>query len=148
MKEDPEHILAKFQNLFMGNAGEQYSEKVLTLAYEPLNVGEIENPDGSSRVQGSCGDNMDVSLKLDNTIIAEVKFLTDGCGATLACGSAVTELAKGKTIYQAEKISPQEIIHFLDGLPESHVHCAVLAVQALQRALSTLINPKQQKSGV
>jgi len=146
MKEDPEYIFNKFQNLFMGKTGDRYSEKVLTLAYEPLNVGEIKNPDGSARVQGSCGDSMEVSLKIHNSIITEIRFLTDGCGATLACGSAVTELARGKTIYQAENISPQTIIHYLDGLPESHIHCAVLAVQALQQALSTRIDPNQKKN--
>jgi len=71
-----------------------------------------------------CGDN-----------ISEATFLTDGCGATLACGSVVTELVRGKSGYEALKITVQDVIGYLDGLPASHVHCAVLAVQALHDAI-------------
>ena len=135
MKTDAENVFAKLQGYLMGKASELYSDKVLTLAYEPINVGEIENPDGFGYVKGSCGDTMLVFLMVADGTISDAKFLTDGCGATLACGSAVTDLARGKTPYEASKIQPQSVVRYLEGLPVSHLHCAVLAVQALRKAL-------------
>jgi len=134
MKE-VEKIFNQLNSMLMGETETVYSDKVVTLAYEPLNVGKIKNPDGKSEAQGECGDKMWISFKVENGNIADVRFLTDGCGATLACGSAVTELAKGKTPYQAMKIYPQNVVQYLDGLPASHLHCSVLAVNALKRAL-------------
>lgn len=138
MKNNDNDVFDKLQSLWMGNASEGYSEKVLELAYEPQNVGEIENPDGVGFAHGSCGDRMSIFIKLENQYISDIKFLTDGCGATLACGSAVTQMAKGRTPFEATKIHPQHIVRFLDGLPSSHLHCAVLAVQTLKKALENL----------
>jgi len=131
-------VFDKFQALWMGSASEVYSDKVLELSYEPQNVGEINNPDAVGFARGSCGDRMSIFLKLENGFIADIKFLTDGCGATLACGSAVTLLAKKRTPFEATKIYPQHIVRYLDGLPSSHLHCAVLAVQTLKKALENL----------
>jgi nitrogen fixation NifU-like protein len=140
MPENFEKVFDRIQKLFMGKASELYSDKALTLAFDPLNVGEIENPDGFAKVKGECGDSMQVQLKLAGGNICEARFLTDGCGATLACGSAVTELTKGRTPWDARKIYPQTVVRYLDGLPASHMHCAVLAVQALREALKFLKN--------
>jgi nitrogen fixation NifU-like protein len=117
---------------------EVYSERVIQLAYEPLNIGRIEDPDAITLVKGQCGDRMSISIKMKEGKIDVIRFLTDGCGATVACGSAVTELAKGKTPWNARKIHPQTIIQYLDGLPPSHLHCAALAVQALRQTLDQL----------
>ena len=138
MPDNFEKVFENIQKYIMGNASESYSDKVLTLAYEPVNVGEIENPDGSARVMGECGDWMQIYLKITGDTISEVRFLTDGCGATLACGSAVTELVRARTPWEVTKIYPQTVIRYLDGLPASHMHCAVLAVQALKEALRSL----------
>lgn len=131
-------VFDKLQALWMGNASEGYSEKVLELAYEPQNVGEIQDADGIGHAQGSCGDKMSVFVKLGDGFISDIRFLTDGCGPTLACGSALTMMAKKRTPYEATKIHPQHLVHFLDGLPSSHLHCAVLAVQTLKKALEDL----------
>jgi len=144
-KNNEEEVFEKLQAYMMGIASEAYSDKVLTLAYEPLNVGEMENPDGFGYVKGFCGDRMAIFLKLTDRKISDAKFLTDGCGATLACGSAVTELTKGKTPYEAAKITPQAVIKYLDGLPASHLHCAVLAAQALQAAIENLQTSKEKQ---
>lgn len=132
---EPEVVFEKLSALYMGEASEPYSEKVLTLAYEPLNVGKIESASGVGYIKGTCGDSIHVYIKTDHDQIIGATFLTDGCGATLACGSAVTELAKGKSCYNASKMTVQEVIGYLDGLPASHVHCAVLAIKALHKAI-------------
>ena len=122
----------------MGNATEPYSDRVVELAYEPLNVDEMDDPDGFGFAKGPCGDSMQVFLRLSKGYISEATFLSDGCGVTLACGSAVTDLAIGKTPYEAEKIYPQTVMDYLNGLPASHMHCAVLAVQSLRKALDSM----------
>jgi len=141
LKDDGEKLQDSLSRMLMGDSSGGFSERAMTFAYEPLNVGEIESPDGSASVTGSCGDRMYITLKLSGDTIEDARFLTDGCGATLACGSAVTEMAKGKTVFQAKKIYPQTIVKYLDGLPASHVHCAVLAAQTLWKALESS-NPK------
>jgi len=147
MNKAAEEIFEQLKHYFMGEASEPYSDKVLTLAYEPMNVGEIENPDTFGYVKGSCGDEMTIFLRIKDGRIYDAKFLTDGCGATLACGSTVTELAKGKTIWEAKKIHPQGIVDYLGGLPASHLHCAFLAVRALRKALDNL-NSREEINNV
>jgi nitrogen fixation NifU-like protein len=137
-KNEVDHIFQKLQHYMMGEASEPYSNKVLSYAYDPINIGEIKNPDGQGIVKGDCGDSIFITIKLKKYKINQIRFLVDGCGAAIACGCAVTELAKEKTPYEASKITPQEVIRFLDGMPVSHTHCAVLAVQALQKALDDL----------
>ncbi len=142
MPDDFEKLFQNIQRMIMGKASETYSNKVMTLAYEPLNVGEIDQPDGAAKVTGECGDSMQIHLRIAGETINKARFLTDGCGATLACGSAVTELAKGKTPWEASKIYPQTVVRYLDGLPASHLHCAVLSVQALREALNSINSKK------
>jgi nitrogen fixation NifU-like protein len=147
MPDNFEKVFEEIQKYIVGDASEPYSDKVLILAYEPVNVGEIENPDGTARVMGECGDWMQMYLKITGDTISEARFLTDGCGATLACGSAVTELVRGRTLWEAIKIYPQTVIRYLDGLPASHMHCAVLAVQALKEALKSLkSSPEKERT--
>ena len=133
-----DQIFKNLQHYMMGESSEPYSDKVMTYAYDPVNVGEINNPDGKGRVKGDCGDSIIIYIKLKEDKISKACFLVDGCGASVASGCAVTELAQGKTPYEASKITPQEVIRFLDGMPASHVHCAVMAVQALQKTLDHL----------
>jgi len=117
---------------------ETWSEKALALAQAPVNLGEMKDHDGVSLVRGPCGDRMAIWIKLEGRVIDEISFLTDGCGATLAAGSAVTELARGCTAFKARSITPQAVIAFCEGLPASHTHCAFLAVQTLNKALDSL----------
>ncbi len=143
MPDKEKEIDIFFQNLqkyIWGSSSEPFSKKVIELAYEPKNVGEIKNPDGFIRIKGACGDTMQISLKLDNGFISEIKFLSDGCAATSACGSGITILAKDKTPEQARKITPLNLLDFLEGLPASHSHCVELAVTTLRKALENLNN--------
>lgn len=117
---------------------ETWSEKAMQLAHHPLNLGEMTPYDGVALVHGPCGDRMAIWIRMENRRIADITFVTDGCGATLAAGSAVTELAKNCTPFKARSITPQAVIQFCDGLPPSHTHCAFLAVQTLTKALDAL----------
>jgi nitrogen fixation NifU-like protein len=137
-ENDADKVFEELKKYFMNEFSKTFSDKVVSLAYEPLNVGSLENPDGHARISGSCGDTMEIYIDAEGKKIEKITFLTDGCGATLACGSAVTELAKGKTIREAEKIDVLHVLEYLDDLPPSHEHCAVLAVKTLRHALKDL----------
>ena len=112
-----------------------YSETVIDHAMNPRNIGGIENADGHASLTGPCGDTMEIWLKVCDGIIANASFVTDGCGSSIAAGSMVTELAKNKTTYEALRISQQDVLDALGGLPEESQHCALLAVNTLKRSL-------------
>lgn len=116
-----------------------YSKKTIAYGIAPVNLGKIENPDGHAKITGPCGDTMEVYLKIEEGRVKEATFLTDGCGATLACGSAVTELAKRKTFDEILKLSPADILEFLGGMPEAHLHCSILSVNTLHAALAKIL---------
>ena len=117
----------------------QYSQKVLDHFMHPHNVGKMENPDAIA-TEGSpaCGDQVTVYLKVDekNKTIEDVSFLSYGCASNIATASIITDLAKGKTLDEAKKISWKDAMEALDGLPPVKVHCSVLAADTLQTAIS------------
>ena len=115
-----------------------YSETVLEHFRHPRNVGQIEDADGKA-VEGSpaCGDMVSVYIKVDPETkkISDIKFESYGCASNIATGSIITELAKGKTLDEAKKISWQEASEALGGLPKIKAHCSVLAVEGLRAAI-------------
>jgi len=115
-----------------------YSEKVLKHFKNPQNVGEIDNPDGIA-MEGSpaCGDMVSVQIKVNdkNKKIEDIKFKSYGCASNIATGSIITELAKGKTIEEAKKITWKQASKALGGLPPIKVHCSVLAVDGLRAVI-------------
>jgi len=114
-----------------------YSEKVMEHFRNPRNVGEIENPDGVGRVGNpTCGDIMELYIKVEDGKIADAKFKTFGCGAAIATSSMVTELVKGKSLEDALSLSNRAVAEALGGLPPIKMHCSVLAEEALQSALA------------
>jgi nitrogen fixation NifU-like protein len=113
-----------------------YTEKVMDHFMHPRNVGAVADPDGVGLVGNPvCGDLMEVSIKVEKDVITDVKFKTFGCGSAIATASMVTELAKGKTLDEAEKISRQDVADELDGLPPRKMHCSNLAADALHKAI-------------
>jgi nitrogen fixation NifU-like protein len=125
----------QFQELIKAQMRKIYSETVIDHAMNPRNLGDIEDADGFARVTGPCGDTMEIWLKAKNGSLTDATFLTDGCGTSLASGSMVTEMAKGKNITEALKISQQDVLHALGGLPEESQHCALLAADTLKEAI-------------
>ena len=112
-----------------------YSEKVIDHAMNPRNVGNIPNADGFASVTGSCGDTMEIWLKVKDGKVAKATFWTDGCGTSIACGSMVTDMVIGKGIIEARKISQDDVLCSLGGLPEDSAHCALLAANTVREAV-------------
>lgn len=114
-----------------------YSEKVMDHFTNPRNVGEIEDADGIGEVgNAKCGDIMKMFLKINNGVITDIKFKTFGCGAAVATSSMATEMIKGRKLEDALKLTNKAVVEALDGLPDSKLHCSVLAEQALKAAIS------------
>ncbi len=122
-----------------------YSKKVLQHFNNPKNQGKIENPDGVGQVGNPvCGDVLKVYIKVRDNKIEDIKFETLGCGAAIAVSSMITEMAKGKSLKQAEKISRDDIAQELDGLPPVKMHCSNLAADALHKAIADCRNKSQK----
>ena len=120
---------------------EDYNEEVMEHFKNPRNIGELENPDGIGQIGNPvCGDLMKITIKVGKNaegkeIIEDIKFKTFGCVAAIAASSMTTELAKGKTLEEAEKITNQIVAQKLKGLPKIKMHCSVLAANALKKAI-------------
>lgn len=113
-----------------------YSDKVMDHFANPRNVGEIPDADGIGKVGNpQCGDVMWLYIKVKDGILTDIKFKTFGCGAAIATSSMITELARGKTIEEAKKISRQDVADSLEGLPPTKMHCSNLAADALREAI-------------
>ncbi len=125
-----------------------YSEKVMEHFMNPRNVGEIENPDGVGEVGNPvCGDMMTFYIKVKDNRLEDVKFKTFGCGAAIAVSSIASEMAKGKTLEEAMKITPRVVAEELDGLPQNKFHCSNLGAQALSKAIKDYLSRKKAKAG-
>ena len=124
-----------------------YSEKVMDHFANPRNVGEIQDADGIGKVGNpQCGDVMWLYIKVKDDIITDIKFKTFGCGAAIATSSMITELARGKTLEEAKRISRQDVATSLDGLPPQKMHCSNLASDALREAIKDYEAKKAAKA--
>ena len=120
-----------------------YSKKVMDHFMKPRNVGEIKNPDGYGKVGNPvCGDLMEMYIRVKDDIITDIKFKTFGCGSAIATSSMVTEMAKGKHVDEALKITRDDVADELDGLPPIKMHCSNLAADALKEAINNYKSKK------
>ena len=118
---------------------EIFSRKTISEYRNPFKVGRMSDPDGFAVIEGWCGDSLEIYLRIagreGDARITDTRFMTDGCGASIACGSMVTRLACDRTVDEAMEISREDIIEALNGLPEENLHCATLAAATLRKAL-------------
>lgn len=113
-----------------------YNEKVMDAFKNPKNVGEIENYDGLGKVgNASCGDIMQITLKIENDVIVDAKFKTFGCAAAIATSSTATQMVIGMTIEEALQLTNKKVVEELEGLPPQKIHCSVLAEEAIKAAI-------------
>jgi len=123
-----------------------YNKVVMDHFRNPRNVGVIGDADGQGEVGNPlCGDMMTIYLKVENEQIADIKFQTFGCGSAIAVSSMLTEIAKGKTIDEAKKITNKDVANALEGLPKNKLHCSNLGADALQMAIQDY---EDRKAGI
>src|SRR4030043_1127892 len=146
MSSDFEKTANELQASVMEDAKKIYSEKVIERWLNPRNRGKVRNADGFAKIKGPCGDTMQISFKVKEGRLSKIKFTTDGCASSIAAGSMATELAQGKKLEEAAKISQQMILEALKGLPEESVHCALLASNTLKEAIKNYLDFNKNKS--
>ena len=134
----------QLEELIRAEMRKNYSETTIDHAMNPRNVGDIEDADGFARVHGSCGDTMSIWLKVNDDTVINTSFMTDGCVTTIASGSIVTEMAKGKTVSEAKKTTQRDVLNALGGLPDESKHCALLAANTLKAAITDYVTMKQE----
>ncbi|HYR03163.1 MAG TPA: Fe-S cluster assembly scaffold protein NifU [Syntrophobacteria bacterium] len=124
-----------------------YSEVVMDHFKNPRNVGEMKDADGVGEVGNPiCGDMMSIYIKVKDDRIDDIKFLTFGCGAAIAVSSMVTEMARGKTLEDAKKITNKSVAKALEGLPTNKLHCSNLGADALHAAIQNYLDRKAGKA--
>jgi nitrogen fixation protein NifU and related proteins len=121
-----------------------YSETTVDHIIRPHNADSLQYPDGYGAYRSACGESMKIWIRIRNDIISDAGFWTDGCAATIACGSMSTDLIKGKTVVEALAITAGDIAEALVNLPEGNFHCAELAAQALRGALKDHLSIRQE----
>ena len=121
-----------------------YSETTVDHIVQPRNTRDIPSPDGLATFQSGCNEVMKIWLKVRDDIVVDSGFWTNGCAATIACGSMGTELVKGKSIAEALAVSAEDIARALVDLPEGNFHCAELAAGTLRIALTDCLSTQQQ----
>ena len=134
----------QFEELIKAEMRKVYSETAIDHSMNPRNLGDMEDADGFAKVIGSCGDTMEIWLKVKNGAVANATFITNGCGTSIASGSMVTEMAKGKSVSELRKISQQDVLNTLGGLPEESEHCALLAADTLKEAIRDYLAMKKE----
>ena len=114
-----------------------YSELVMDHFANPRNVGELADANGIGEIGNpKCGDIMKMYIRVENGVIADIKFKTFGCGSAIATSSIATEMIKGKTIEEALQLTNKAVVEALGGLPAHKIHCSVLAEQAIKAAVA------------
>lgn len=131
-----DRLVAELQREIEDRERSLYSAKVIEQVRNPQNLGRMEAPDLRAALTGWCGDTMEICLRLDGNTIHEARFVTDGCGPSVACGNMLTTMVQDMILDEAARIGPEDLLVALDGLPEESTHCATLAVDTLRKAIA------------
>lgn len=145
MSSDFDQFADQLQEAIFEEMRRDYSEKVIELFLNPRNLGKMDGADSHGKVRGSCGDTMEIFLKIKNDKVVAAKFITDGCGPSIVCGGTATQLVKGRIISDAVKINAENILDELGGLPEADQHCAKLAADTLHEAIFQYLKIKGEQ---
>jgi len=114
----------------------KYTKKTIEHFLHPKNIGKMERPDGFAEIGNMvCGDQLNFYLKIKNGRVQDVKFLSFGCASNIATASAMTEKVKGMSVEDAKNFKWKEIVDDLGGLPQQKIHCSIMAVEGLQKAI-------------
>ncbi len=141
-KDNFDEFVESLQQQIIEEELREYNEYIVNLFHNPQNWGKPKDFTVEESYKGSCGDTMQFFLKIDNGIVKDAHFLTDGCGASVATGSQATLMVIGKPMDEVEKLTAKEIDEALHGLPDNHKHCAVLAATTLKKAINKYKNKK------
>jgi len=128
-------MVKKLQKHIEKDEAVTYSKTVVSEYRNPIYFGVLEHADAVGMIKGPCGDTMKITLQIANERILDARFWTDGCGATLACGNMLIKMIRGNTLLQANAITNTSLLNSLEGLPNEHSHCALLAVNTLHQAI-------------
>lgn len=116
-----------------------YSAQLIDHFQNPRNAGEVLRADASAELENPvCGDTLRLTLKLDSGRIAEIRFKAKGCVPSMACGSALTELVRGKSVEEARRIQSDDLIRIVGGLPQASTHAVQLALDTLRAAIGRI----------
>ncbi len=132
---DFDKVVQDIQEELDRDAETTFSKKVMEEYKHPQNVGRMSRANSSAQITGICGDTIEIYIQVEDQRITDIQFMTDGCGATIACGSMGTKMAKGKTLAEIKKMNDDDLINALDGLPDENRHCARLTMAAIHRAI-------------
>jgi len=145
MSDNPDRFVDGLQNQIYEDTRSAYGERAFERWQNMRHNGTMENPDGTARVTGPCGDTVEVFLKFQDDCVQEASFQTDGCGNSAVCGSFAVEIAIDKTPDELIEITGESILELLGGFPKEDRHCAFLAAETLQEALNNYMI-KQRES--
>lgn len=132
---DLDGIVSEIEKRIEDDEKRMFSERVLREARKPHKFGRIELPDSSASITGPCGDTMEFSMIFEGGRITDIRFMTDGCGPSIACGSMTTRMAEGRSLEEAYRLDDRDILRELGGLPQENRHCAKLAIDTLHKAI-------------
>ena len=148
MADALDDFVDELQEKIFEEAKETYGEAAFQRWLDPQNMRNLQDPDGYAILTGSCSDTMQIFLKFKDGIVSEATFQTDGCGSSVACGALAAEMAVGKEPDELLFITGDVIIEKLGGLPKEEEHCAFLAAETMQEALTYYMvkqNPEPKK---
>ena len=142
--EKEEEVLAKMMGLLEEKGIEHFSETIMNHGMHPGHYGIMNRPDGHAELSGSCGDTVEMSLRVRNNRVEETRFTTDGCFFTVAACDAAASMAEGATLAECLRINQSSILEHLGNMPGDHHHCAELAARVFHRALRDFIIRKKK----